>query len=154
MVEWVCRRKPCCVLIEDTFNKAYFEDWQLVKDGQNYDPVGDATIPFAASSTSKNVSLVRTIFRRVPRLQNLRNYCSPCGNDANYKHEQLWDPWDTSSLPKSSWQAVGEPYAPTWKFSGTQGTSAFWEKSEAPLPHQKTCAIFFTQSSTVPFPTA
>ena len=33
-------------------------------------------------------------------------------------------PWDTSSAPQSSWQSVGEPVAPTRKFSGTQGTSA------------------------------
>ena len=30
--------KPCWVLIEDTFKKAYFEDWQLVKDGTKLRP--------------------------------------------------------------------------------------------------------------------
>ena len=62
------------------------------------------------------------------------------GNDVNFKHVQLWDPWDTSSLPKSSWQAVGEPDAPTWKLSGTQGTSAFWEnRKHQCLPKKRVC---------------
>ena len=63
---------PCWVLIEDTFKKSYFEDWQLVKDGQNYDPVEDATqsFPFAADST------------RVRRSDN---------NDSAVKHEQKRD---------------------------------------------------------------
>ena len=44
MVEWVCRWKPSWVLIEDTFKKKLtFKDCQLVKDGQNYDPVEEAT---------------------------------------------------------------------------------------------------------------
>ena len=55
-------------------------------------------------------------------------------SDCALKYEE---PLDTSSAPKSSWQAVGEPDAPTWKLSGTEGTSAFWEKLEAPLPLPK-----------------
>ena len=45
-------------------------------------------------------------------------------------------PLDAPSAPRSSWQAIGQPDAATWKFSGTQGTS-FWENSEAPLPPPK-----------------
>ena len=53
MMEWVCQWKTYLILIGDTFKKASLEDWQLVKDGQNYDPVEDPTqsIPFAADST-------------------------------------------------------------------------------------------------------
>ena len=29
MTECVCRWKPCWVLIDNTLEKAYFEDWQL-----------------------------------------------------------------------------------------------------------------------------
>ena len=54
--------------------------------------------------------------------------------DSTVKHEQ---PWDASSAPRSSWQAVEQHVPPTWKLSGTQGTSAFWEKSDAPLPLPK-----------------
>ena len=69
--------------------------------------------------------------------------------DSALKYEQLLD---TSSAMKSSWQAVGEPDAPTWKLSRTQGASLLWEKSESPLPHQK-CACNFTQPKQLsPFP--
>ena len=56
-------------------------------------------------------------------------------NDATFKFEQTRC---APSSPKSAWQAVGEPDAPTWKLSGTQGTSAFWETSEVPLLPKKT----------------
>ena len=59
--------------------------------------------------------LVTTIF---PLLQRAEN------SDSAIKYEQLLD---ASSAPRSSWQAVGQPDALTWKLSGTQGTSAFWE---------------------------
>ena len=86
----LCR--PCWVLIDDTSKKAYFEDWQLLKDGQNFYFVEDSTqtVPCAADSTK---------LRRTEK-----SYCA-------LKREQLWD----TSSPKSSWQAVGEPDAPTWK---------------------------------------
>ena len=53
MTEWVCRWKPCWVLIDDTFKKAYVEDWQLSKDGQNYNSVDDSTktVPCASDSS-------------------------------------------------------------------------------------------------------
>ena len=118
MTEWVCRWKPCWILTGDTFQKAYLEVWQRVKDGQNYDPIGDATqsIPFATDST---------------KIRGSEN------NDGTFKREQHWD---NSSSPESSWQAVGEPDEPTWKLLGTQGTSAFWETSGAPfLPKKRLC---------------
>ena len=92
---------------------------------------------------------VRTTYRRVPTLQNHQNHVRPGSNDVTFKQEK---PWDTSSAPKSSWQAVGEPGAPAWKLSGTQGTSAFIR--EIRRHHcltRNACAILFTQSSTVPF---
>ena len=52
----------------------------------------------------------------------------------------------------ASWQAVGEPDAPPWKLSGTQGASAFWEKSEAPLPPQKHVGNFMNPKQLSPFP--
>ena len=124
-----CRWKPCWVLIDDTVKKAYFEDWQLLKDGQNYNPVEDSTqtVPCAADSS---------------KLRSTEN------SDCALKREQHWD---TSSSPKSSWQAVGEPDAPTWKLSGTQGTSAFWEKSEAPLPFQKRVCNYLHPKQHSPF---
>ena len=74
-----------------------------LKTGSFY-PVEDATqsLPLAAKST------------KVWRSGN---------KDGTVKHEQ---PVDASSEPKSSWQAVGETDAPTWKLSGTQGSPALW----------------------------
>ena len=130
MTEWVRRWKPCWVLIDDTFKKAYFEDWQLLKDEQNYNPVEDSaqTVPCASDSSK----LRKTEHR-----------------DCALKCEQ---PLDTSSAPKSSWPAVGEPDAPTWKLSGTQGTSAFWEKQEAPLPLQERVCNYTHPMQHSPFP--
>ena len=70
-------------------------------------------------------------------------------SDCALKYEQ---PLDTSSATKSSWQAVGEPDAPAWKLSGTEGISAFWEKSEAPLPHPKRVCNFIHPKQLSPFP--
>ena len=130
MTEWVCRWKPCWVLIDDTLKQAYFKDSQFLKDGQNFHLVEDATqsIPLAADST------------KVRRSED---------KDGTVKHEQ---PLDASSAPKSSWQAVGAPDAPTWKLSGTQGSSAFWEKPEAPLPHQNAGCNFIHPKQLSPFP--
>ena len=102
MAEWICRWKPFWIPIGDTFQEAYLEEWQLVDDGSKRDPVEDSaqTIPCASDSS---------------KLWKAEN------RDCALKFEQ---PLDTSSAPKSSWQAVGEPDGPTWMLSGTQGTSA------------------------------
>ena len=136
MTEWVCRWKPCWVLIDDTFKKAYFEDWQLFKDGQNCSHVEHSaeTVPWASDSS------------KLLKASKLRRTDS---SDCALKYVQALD---SSSAPKSSWQAIGKPDAPTWKLSGTQGTSAFWEKPEAPLPHQKRMCNFFHPKQLSPFP--
>ena len=99
----------------DTFQEAYLEEWQLIDDESKCDP-GEDNLQTSPKPTESAKLRSRS-------------------NDVTFKQEK---PWDTSSAPKSSWHAVGgESDAPTWKLSGTQGTSAFWEKSEAPLPPQK-----------------
>ena len=70
-------------------------------------------------------------------------------SDYAIKYEQSLD---APSAPRSSWQAVGQPDAPTWKLSGTEGTSAFWEKSEAPLPFSKRIRNFIHPKQLSPFP--
>ena len=113
-----------------------------MKDGQNYDPVEDATQsnPFAADSTKvrrseNNDGTVKNEQKHdsgedkdnlptSPKTTESVKLLKSWSSDVTFKHEQPWDPWDTSSSPKSSWEAVGEPSAPTWKFSSTQGTSA------------------------------
>ena len=130
LTDWVCRWKPSWVLTDETFKKAYFEDWQLQKDGQNFYSIDYApqSLPLAVDST------------KVRRYEN---------KDGNVKHKQ---PWDTSSSPRSSWQAVGDADAPTWKLSRTQGTSAFWEYSEAPMPSPKRRCNFIQPKKFGPFP--
>ena len=71
------------------------------------------------------------------------------GNEVTFKQEK---PWDIPSSPKSSWLAVGEPDAPTWKLSGTQGTSAFWEPLGAPLPPKKRVCNYVHPKQHSPFP--
>ena len=67
-----------------------------------------------ASKTLYSAGNCAADLRKVPRTEY---------SDCTINREQ---PWDTSSYPKSSWQAVEEPNAPTWKFSGTHCTSASW----------------------------
>ena len=96
--DWMaCRWESCCVLIEYTFEKAYLEDWQLVKD---------KTMTPSKTSCSQFPSLLIR--------QSSEN--SDC--------------------------TLLENLTPTWKISGTQGTSAFWEKPEATLPHPKRVCNF------------
>ena len=60
----------------------------------------------------------------------------------------------TAIVPSStsSWQGIGKPDAPTWKLSGTEGTSAFWETSEAPLPPPKRVCNFIHPKRLSPCP--
>ena len=69
--------------------------------------------------------------------------------DIIFKQEQ---PWDTPSSPKSSWQAVGEPDAPTWALSGTQSTSAFWEISRHHCLTKKRVCNYVHPKQHSPFP--
>ena len=115
MAEWICRWKPFWIPIGDTCQKAYLEEWQLINDGSKRDP-GEDNVQ-TSPNTTESADLLRS-----------------GSNNVTFKQEK---PRDTSSSLKSSRQAVGEPDAPTWKLSGIVGTSAFWEKSEAPLPLPK-----------------
>ena len=69
--------------------------------------------------------------------------------DCALKCEQ---PLNTSSAPKSSWQAVGEPDAPTCKLSGTQGTSAFWKNWRHHCLSRKRVCNFTHPKQHSPFP--
>ena len=60
--------------------------------------------------------------------------------------------WYNSSTPRSSRQAVGEPDAPTWKLTGTQGTTALWMIPGAPLRHQKFVKSCIHPQQYGPFP--
>ena len=95
--------------------KAYLEEWQRVDDVQRCDPVEDNVRTH--SGTAESAKLLKN------------------GVNVTFKFVQTWN---APSSPKSSWQAVGEPDAPTWKLSGTPGTSAFWETSGVPSLPKKT----------------
>ena len=111
MTEWICRWKPFWIPTGGTFQKAFLEEWQRVDDCQKCDPVEDNVRTH--SDTTESAKLLKTGV-----------------NDVTFKHEQTWN---SPSSPKSSCPAVGRPDAPTWKLSGTLGTSPFWETSGAPL---------------------
>ena len=68
----------------------------------------------------------------------------PAVNDVTFKFEQTWD---ALSSPKSSWQAVGEPDAPTWKL-GHPGYLGFLGNVGSTVASQKNaCAIFSPKSA-------
>ena len=54
MTEWICRFKPCWILIDDAFKKVYLEDWQLLKNGHYFNPIDDSwqALPIATDSTT------------------------------------------------------------------------------------------------------
>ena len=56
------------------------------------------------------------------------------------KHQQ---PLDALSAPRP----MGQPDAPTWELLGPQGTASFWEKTDAPLPLQRSNFIHPKQFS-------
>ena len=91
--------------------KLYLEEWRRVDDVRKCDPVEDN---------------VRTHSGNTESAKLLKSGCK----DVIFELEQ---PGDTPSSPKASWQAVENR-----KLSGTQGTSAFWEISGAPLLPRKT----------------
>ena len=131
MTSWVCQWKPFWIPVGDTIQKAYLEEWQRVDDGSKSDP-GEYSLragPFVADS------------RRHQRAEN---------SDCVIKYEQ---PLDAQSAPKSSWQAVGEPGAPTWKLSGTEGTSAFWGNRTHHCPSRNVYAILLNAGTTMSRPT-
>ena len=130
MTGWACQWKPFWIPVGDTFQKAYPEEWQLVDDGSICDPgeYSVRAVPYVADSM------------RQRRAEN---------SDCAIKYER---PLVVPSASKPSWQVVGQPDAPTWKLSGTQGTSAFWENSEAPLPHPMRRCNFIHSKQLSPFP--
>ena len=128
--ESICQWKPFWIPTCDTFQNAYLEEWQRVDDVQRCDPVEDN---------------VRTHFGTTESAKLFKSGV----NDVTFKFEQTWD---APSSPKSSWQAVGGPDAPTWKLSGTQGTSAFWETSGVPLLPKKHVCNYIHPKQYGPFP--
>ena len=130
MTCWVCQWKPFWIPVVDTFQRAYLEEWQRADDGSICDP-GEYSIRAVACVADS---------RRQQRAEN---------SDCAIKYEQ---PLDAPSAPRSSWQEVGQPDVPTWKLSGTENTSAFWENSEAPLPLPKRVRNFVFPKQLSPFP--
>ena len=130
MTGWVCQWKPFWIPVGDTLQKAYLGEWQRVDDGSICDPreYSLEAVPCVADS------------RKQRRAEN-----SECAR----KYEQ---PWNTSSAPRSSWQAVGAPDVPTWKLSGTEGT---FQPSGKNRRHYCLSlyvgVISFSQSRSVPF---
>ena len=129
LTSWVCQWKLFWIPVGDTFQKAYLEEWQRVDDGSTCDPgeYSTRTVPCVADS------------RRQQRAEN---------SDNATMYEQ---PLDAPSAPRSPWQAVEQPDAPTWKLSGTEGTPAFWQNRRHHCLSRNVCAILFTQSSSVSF---
>ena len=118
MTDWVCRWKPFWIPSGDTFQKAYLEEWEHVNDEQRHVLVEDKPHPISRATESA-------------KLQK-------AGKDE--KNTTREPPCDVPSSPKSSWQAVGESEAPTWKYTVTLESAVFWEPLGAPLlPKNRVC---------------
>ena len=125
----VCPWKPFWIPVGDTFQKAYLEEWQRVDDGFIRDPGENSikTVPCAVDSM------------RQRRAKN---------SDCDIKYEQ---PLDAPSAPRSSWQAVGQPDAPTWKLSGTQVLQPSGKIRRRHCLYLRVGAVLSIQNSSVPF---
>ena len=126
----ICRWKPFWFSSGDTFSKAYLAEWERVKDEQSHIPGEDK--PHSISRTTE-----------LGKLQKAWR------DENNTTREQYCD---ASSSLKSSWQAVGESDAPSWKYTGTEGTAVFWEPLGAPLLPKNVFATTCTQSNLAVFP--
>ena len=125
MSGWICQWKPFCVPVGDNFQKAYYEEWSRVCDDSTSDPGENSTkaIPTANVST-----IVRSSENQNCTVKNKQPMEAP-----------------------SALRPTEQPDAPTWELLGLQGSASFWERTEAPLPHQNVGAILFTRSSSVLF---
>ena len=104
---WICQWKPCWILVGDSFQKAYLEEWIHMGD----------------DSTS---NLGEQCMANIPTMVQGAEY-----KDCTTKQKR---PEEAPPAPRSSWQGGGEHDTPTWKLSGTQGTASFSERTGAPLP--------------------
>ena len=84
---------------------------------------------------------------RSPVLQKLQSYRRP-GEKSNTTRDHHCD---ETSLPKSSWQALGEADAPSRKYTGTQGSAAFWEPLGAHVLLKKTSLQLHQPKTVRPF---
>ena len=130
MTEWVCRWKPFWIPSGDTFQKASLEEWKRVDDGQSH--VSSEDKAHRTSRTTESAKL------------------QAAGRDERTTTRE--PPCDVSSLPKSSWQAVGESDARSWKHTGPQEIAVFWEPLAARLPPKNRVCNFFIQSNSALFP--
>ena len=125
MAEWTCRWKPFWIPIGDTFQKAFLEEWQLVDDGSKRDPAED-NLQASPNTTESAKSL------------------GSGSNDVTSKQEK---PWGTSSAPKSSWQAVGEPDAPVWEALRNSGYFGLLGKTGGTIASPGTRVQFYSPTA-------
>ena len=73
----------------------------------------------------------------------------PCASDSSTVPSSMSNLW----TPHRHRNPLGgEPHASIWKLSGTEGTSAFWGKTEALLPPLKRVYSFIHPKQLSPFP--
>ena len=89
MTGWVCQWKPFWILVEDSFKKAYLEEWVFISDVPSEGPssadeceliLETPRVPKLASSSpwSQRSPRIKHVFGNV-----LRHHCLRCGHDLN-----------------------------------------------------------------------
>ena len=125
MPVFFCQWKPFCIPVGDNFQKAYLEEWSHIGDDSTGDP-GENSIKAISTANVSTMYVVR------------KTKIAPSGTKK---------PMDAPSAPRP----LGQPDAPTWELLGPQGAASFWEKTEAPLPHQNVGTIFYSPEAAQSF---
>ena len=129
VTDWVCRWKPCWVHIDDTFKKAYFEDLQFSKDGQNFFPSKMLHSHFLLLSTRQRYGdqITKTVPSSISNLWTPHQHRDPHGKRLENLMLLLGSSLELMILRPSG--KIRRHHCLT----------------------QSACAILFTQSSPVPF---
>ena len=144
MTEWMCKYTPIWISRGGSLHEAYMEEKEKVDVGEAR-ALGSDTLPSSPTTSQNEVAtqdFQHTTTREAHRDVYHRTKSSEEGTiDApSWKHHGTQEDdvscrsqgaqgvphRDMSSLPKSSWEAVGSFDAPSWKYTGTQQGSTSW----------------------------
>ena len=146
------------------------EEWEKVDVGEVRAPGGGKSL--SSPTTSKN-EVTTSDFQHTTTREAHRDacYCTESSGEGTID-APLWKyygtqeddvSWrsegaqgvphrDISSLPKSSWEAVGSFDAPSWKCTGTNKTIHLGDLREHNCPRQRGPFALFTRSNMARFP--
>ena len=128
MTEWICWYKSFGIQRGESYQKVFLEEWEKVDPEQSYVCGEDKSCPTAIVTETERLQKAQEDGRTTTREPH-RGGCS---------------------LPKSSWEAVGAFDAPSWKYTGTQGSTVSWGSLAAALKCSRSPFIDPRQVGTFP----